>query len=64
MIRKGDRVAPILEMHVVATVLEVFERNHTTMLVGGTLSKVKMARVQVEKTGDVLEWRVRDLMHV
>lgn len=64
MIRKGDRVAPILEMHVVATVLDVFERKHSTMLVGGTLSAVRMARVQVEKTGEILEWRVRDLMHV
>ena len=62
MIRQGDRVAPILEMHKVGTVLEIYNKQHKTMLVGGTLSAVRMAKVQLDKTGEVVEWFVRDLM--
>ena len=62
MIRQGDRVAPILEMHKVGTVLEIYNKHHKTMLVGGTLSAVRMAKVQLDKTGEVVEWFVRDLM--
>ncbi len=64
MIRQGDRVAPILEMHRIGKVLEVYNKNHKTMLVGGTLSAVRMAKVQLEKTGDIVEWFVRDLMRM
>ncbi len=62
MIRQGDRVAPILEMHKIGTVLEIYNKQHKTMLVGGTLSAVRMAKVQLDKTGEVVEWFVRDLM--
>ena len=64
MIRQGDRVAPILEMHRIGKVLEVYNKSHKTMLVGGTLSAVRMAKVQLEKTGDIVEWFVRDLMRM
>ena len=62
MIRQGDRVSPILEMHKIGTVLEIYNKQHKTMLVGGTLSAVRMAKVQLDKTGEVVEWFVRDLM--
>ena len=62
MIRQGDRVAPILEMHKVGTVLEIYNKQHKPMLVGGTLSAVRMAKVQLDKTGEVVEWFVSDLM--
>ena len=62
MIRQGDRVAPILEMHKIGTVLEIYNKQHKTMLVRGTLSAVRMAKVQLDKTGEVVEWFVRDLM--
>ena len=64
MIRVGDKVAPILEMHRVGQVLDVYDRQHTTMLVGGTLSAVRMAKVRLEKSGEIVEWFVRDLMQV
>ena len=49
-------------MHKVGTVLEIYNKQHKTMLVGGTLSAVRMAKVQLDKTGEVVEWFVRDLM--
>lgn len=64
MIRTGDRVAPILELHREAKVLEIKQKKHTTMLVGGTLSTVSVAVVQIEKTGEITEWHIRDLMRL
>ena len=63
MIREGDRVAPILEMHREGTVLEITQREHTTMLVGGTLTTVSTASVKLD-TGEVVEWFIRDLMRL
>ena len=64
MIRQGDRVAPMLEMHREGKVVEVYERKHKTMLIGGTLSPVRVAKVQLDKTGDIVEWFIRDLMKI
>jgi hypothetical protein len=64
MIRQGDRVAPMLEMHKTGRVLEIYNKQHKTMLVGGTLSAVRIAKVQLDKTGDIVEWFVRDLMQM
>ena len=64
VIRIGDKVAPRLEMHRVGEVVELYDKKHTTMLVGGTLSTYRVAVVRLQGQEQLEEWRVRDVCHV
>ena len=64
MIRVGDKVSPILEMHRVGEVVELCDKKHTTMLVGGTLSTFRVALVKLQGHDELVEWRIRDIMRV
>lgn len=65
-IRAGAKVCMIMSMNVKGTVLEVFEREHKTMLTAGPLTKSWWAKVQVTKKQpgipDIIECRLGDLM--
>ena len=67
-IKVGDRVCPILAMNMKGTVVEIYERHHKTMMIGGTLSGATYAKVQYDKTSSldnnpmIGEYRLNDLM--
>lgn len=66
-IRAGSKVCMIMAMNVKGTVLEIFEREHKSMLTAGPLTKSWWAKVQVVKpspgTPSVIECRLGDLMN-
>lgn len=66
-IRAGSKVCMIMSMNVKGTVLEIYEKNHSTMLTAGPLSKSWWAKVQLVKpvagSPDVIECRLGDLMN-
>ena len=64
MIRVGDKVSPILEMHRVGEVVKLIDKKHTTMLVGGTLSTFRVALVKLQGHDELVEWHVRDIMRI
>ena len=64
MIRVGDTVSPILEMHKVGQVVKLEDREHSTMLVGGTLSTFRVALVKLQGQDELVEWRIRDITRV
>ena len=64
MIRVGDTVSPILEMHKVGQVVKLEDRKHSTMLIGGTLSTFRVALVKLQGHDELVEWRVRDIVRV
>lgn len=65
-IRAGSKVCVITSMNVKGVVLEVFEKEHKTMLTAGPLSKSWWAKVQLAKKhpglDSVIECRLGDLM--
>ena len=63
-IRVGDNVSPILEMHKVGEVVKLYDKKHTTMLVGGTLSTYRVALVRIQGQNELVEWRVRDICRI
>ena len=64
MIRVGDTVSPILEMHKVGEVVELYDKKHTSMLVGGTLGTFRVALVKLQGHDELVEWRIRDIVRV
>lgn len=63
-IRIGDRVAPILNMHLTGEVVMIKTKSHTTMLSEGTLSHVRYAVVKHDKGGNSLEYRLSELTRI
>lgn len=68
MIRVGDRVCPILAMHMKGTVVEIVTRPHKQMLVGGSLSSMTYVRVshdkQISSGYSVMEYPASELMKI
>jgi len=64
--RIGDRVCPILSMHMKGTVVDVYTKKHTTMLVDGPLTALTYVKVQMDPRPNhdshVVEYRLGDLM--
>jgi hypothetical protein len=66
-IRNGSRVCLIMAMHQRGTVVELFERQHKSMLIDGPLSRTMWARVKLDSPGagvPVLVCRIGDLMTI
>ena len=63
-IRIGDRVAPILNMHLTGEVMMIKSKAHSTMLSEGTLSQVRYAVVKHDKGGNMLEYRLSELARI
>jgi len=63
-IRIGDRVAPILNMHLVGEVVMIKTKSHSAMLSEGTLSHVRYALVKHDKGGNTLEYRLSELSKI
>jgi hypothetical protein len=64
-IRAGAKVCLILAMHQKGTVIEIFERQHKSMMVDGPLSKTMWAKVRMhsaDPNGPVIECRLGELM--
>jgi len=64
-IRVGDRVAPIMAMHMTGRVVSMEVRPHATMMVDGPLSHTTYVSVQPDSpSSPVLTYRVGDLMRL
>lgn len=63
-IRVGDRVAPILNMHLTGEVVLIKSKPHATMMTEGPLTYAQYATVKHDKGGNTLEYRVRDLVRL
>lgn len=64
MIKVGDTVAPILETFRKGVVLGFYEVKHKTMMLGGPMSAVRVAKVRMHESGQVEDIRVGDLTKI
>lgn len=63
-IRVGDRVCPIMAMHLKCTVLSIEVRKHRTMMVGGTMESTPYVTVKVDGQEAPSVYRMGDLVHL
>ena len=64
-IRVGDRVAPILAMHMTGRVLAMEVKSHRTMMVDGPLDRTTYVKVQHDnQASPVLTYRIGELMRI
>jgi hypothetical protein len=63
-IRVGDRVAPIMAMHLEGRVLSMEVRQHKTMLVGGPLSGTTYVTVEHAPGIPTAVYRIGDLVRL
>jgi hypothetical protein len=64
-IRVGDRVAPIMAMHMTGHVVSMEVRPHKTMMVDGPLSHTTYASVQPDNPkASIITYRVGDLVRL
>jgi len=64
MIKKGDTVAPILQMSKEGVVVKLFESKSNAWFVGGASSKRLVIQVFHEKTGEYINYPYADLVKV
>lgn len=64
-IRTGSKVCLIMAMQQKGTVVEIFERQHRSVMVDGPLSKTVWAKVRLhsaDPNGPIIECRLGELM--
>ena len=62
MLKVGQKVSPRYHMSNTGVILEIVLVPVTAEMYGGTLSKMLIAKVQMDKTGDVNTFKVSELI--
>jgi len=64
-IRIGDRVAPIMAMHMTGRVISMEVKSHRTMMVDGPLDRTTFVNVQPDNpSAPVHQYRIGELMRI